>query len=123
MTGKRYAVILAAVCMCVAVSDIWSADAARPAGFVARVSGKVEVLRSNSRITVSSMDLLYRSDVVSVPRGASVRINVLPGTGYEIAGEARVMIGESVAFTRGKATKVLKIDTRECEAAVAVLSE
>jgi hypothetical protein len=69
------------------------------------------------------MELLYYSDVVDLPKGKHLRINLLPGTGYEITGAARFTIRDKPVFTRGKAAKRFDVDKRECAAAVDIIGE
>lgn len=94
-----------------------------PAGFVARVNGDVSVMRDGKKLPVQVMELLYKSDVVDVPAGGSVRINLLPGTGYEIRGAANFRVTDKPEFAKGKTSGRFTIDQKECAAAIEVIAE
>ena len=119
----RFRCLIVSVFILSTAVSIKAGASSTPAGFVARSNGEVSVIRNGKKSTVQVMGLLYTSDEVDIPAGASVRINLLPGTGYEIRGAARFRITDKPEFVKGKASGRFAIDQKECAAAIEVIVE
>jgi hypothetical protein len=98
-------------------------DKNTPAGFIARIDGSCSIQRGKNSIPATAMELVFKGDVVSIPKNAVMQINFLPGTGYEIRGEAKFTVSEKPVYLKGKSLKAVSIDRRDCIAAVDVLRE
>jgi hypothetical protein len=103
-----------------------SADAAEknaPAGFIARVDGSCSIQRGKNSLSATAMELIFKGDGISIQKNAVMRINILPGTGYEIHGEAKFTVSDKPDFSKGKTYKTVSIDRRDCAAAVEIILE
>jgi hypothetical protein len=100
-----------------------SAGGQKAVGFVARIDGTGYLMRDGKKYLLSAMDLLFTSDTIIVSVGSRIRINLLPGEGYEIDGQAQFTLGNKSVFAKMKTAKRFAVDQRACAAAVDLLIE
>jgi hypothetical protein len=118
--------ITRAVLILVCAAPFVLAEAAEknaPAGFIARIDGLCSIQRGKISIPATAMELVFKGDSISIPKNAVMRINFLPGTGYEIRGDAKFTVSGKPVFLKGKTFKTVSVDRRDCATAVDVLRE
>ncbi len=92
-----------------------AAETSTPVGFIAGIHGKGYIVRGDSKILISGMDLIYPADKISLLKGSTAKINICGKSGYEIHGEAECVIRAfKLILVKGKPAKLYAIDSKTC---------